>query len=118
MQLVPTFVLLAGLVVLPGCASAPQPATVSTISPLTYQNFTCPQIAAEASRVSARIAELDNAQAAQDVAASAVAGLLLFDPGDDGTVAAERQKQKDTLMALQWTATEKKCVALPGPTKT
>src|SRR5450631_939842 len=110
-----SFVLLTGLVVLPGCASEPQSATVSTISLLTYQNFTCPQIAAEATRVSGRIAELDKAQAAQDAASTVVGAMtsLLVDPGDDGTIAAERQKQKDTLTALQWTAAEKKCTAAP-----
>jgi hypothetical protein len=108
-------VLAAGLVV-GGCANTASQVTAAYVSPYLYENLTCPQLADEASRLSARAAVAAGVQdqkATGDAIATGVA-LVLFWPAaflvkGDGPQAAELARLKGEMEAVEQVATRKRC---------
>ena len=101
---------------LAGCASRSSEITAAYVSPMTYQNYTCPQLAEEANRVSSRVAIVTGAQdskATTDAVATGVA-IVVFWPAaflikGDGTTAAELSKLRGEMEAIERTSIQKKC---------
>jgi hypothetical protein len=99
-----------------GCATSSGDIRGSYVSPLQYNTFSCPQIAAEASRVAGRAAELAGVQDANrsnDQVAAGV-GIVLFWPAlffmkGDGQNAAELARLKGEYEALERASIEKNC---------
>ena len=101
---------------LAGCASSSSEIKAAYISPLQYQNLSCPQIGQEMERVSRRASEaagVQDAQKSQDgwVTAGAV---VLFWPAaffikGDGQNAAELARLKGEFEALEKVGIEKNC---------
>lgn len=99
-----------------GCASKPENITAAYVSPLIYQNLTCEQLGAEATRVSARAAEVTGVQsraAGRDAVVTGVA-LVLFWPaafavGGDGQSAAELSRLKGEMDAIEQASIAKNC---------
>jgi hypothetical protein len=101
---------------LAGCASSSDEITAAYVSPLQYQHLNCPQIAAEAERVSFRVAELSGVQDGKrtsDAVATGVA-IVLFWPAafmikGDGQTAAELGRLRGEFEALSKVSIEKGC---------
>lgn len=93
---------------LAGCATPPEKIEATYVSPMLYQNLTCEQLAAEATRVSAGAQAAIGAQKQevnQDAAAMAV-GLVIFWPAmlltqGDGAKAAEVARLKGEMAAIE-----------------
>jgi hypothetical protein len=98
------------------CASSAKDITASYISPVTYQSYTCQQLAMEAQIVSRKVAELSGAQdskATGDAVATGVA-VVVFWPAafmvkGDGTTAAELGHMKGEMDAIEQASIAKKC---------
>lgn len=111
-----------------GCSKKADNISATYISPITYQNFTCPQIAEEMQRVSARAAEaagIQNKAATKDAVAMTV-GLVVFWPslfflsGGDGANAVELARLKGSLDTLEQVGIRKNCgiqIQRPEPPK-
>lgn len=103
-------------VLLSGCASSADEINASYVSPLQYQYLNCPQIAAEAARVSNRAAEVagvQNEKSTNDAVATGV-GVILFWPAlffikGDGATAAELGRLKGEFETLEKVSIEKNC---------
>lgn len=103
-------------VALGGCASKSSDITPAYISPIMYQNHSCPQLAQEAQGVSARAAQLSGAQdqkRTNDQIATGVA-VVIFWPaaflvGGDGPVAAELAQLKGQMVAIEQASIQKRC---------
>jgi hypothetical protein len=101
---------------LAGCASRADNIAASYASPTLYQPLSCQQIAGEAARVSARVAELtqtQNNKAVGDAVATGVA-LVVFWPAlffvqGDGATAAELGRLKGEAVALEQANLAKNC---------
>ena len=101
---------------LAGCATAPKDIAPTYVSPVLYQNLTCDQLRAEASRVSQQAALASGQQSAQqgkDAAAVAV-GVVLFWPalffvGGDKANAANIANLKGQMEAIEAANTAKNC---------
>ena len=99
-----------------GCASSADNVQPSYVSPLTYQNHTCNQIAQEARRISRRVAEVSNTQdknATNDAVVTGVA-IVVFLPAaffleGDGQTAAELGRLKGELEALEKASVKRGC---------
>ena len=103
--------------VIVGCSKKAHNIGASYVSPITYQSFSCKQVAAEMQRVSARAAQaagVQNSQATKDTVAMTV-GLIVFWPtlfllsGGDGANATELARLKGTLDALEQVGVRKNC---------
>lgn len=111
-----TLPVLAVCATIAGCASASKDITASYISPLQYQSYSCEQIGQEASRVSARVAELTGVQdnnATSDAVKTGVA-IVLFWPAaffvsGNGQNAAELGRLKGEFDALEQASIQKSC---------
>jgi hypothetical protein len=99
-----------------GCAKRSQDVAAAYISPLQYQQYSCSQLAAEASRVSQRAAELSGVQDSKrtkDKVATAAA-VIVFWPaaflvtGDDAQT-AELARLKGEFNAIQEVSIQKNC---------
>jgi len=99
-----------------GCAKRSEDVTAAYVSPLQYQQYTCTQLAAEASRVSQRAAELSGVQdtkRTRDKVATAAA-VIVFWPaaflvsGDDAQT-AELARLKGEFNAIQEVSIQKNC---------
>jgi hypothetical protein len=98
------------------CASKSSDITPTYVSPITYQNHTCPQLAQEAQAVSARAAQVSGAQdqkRSNDQIATGVA-IVVFWPaaflvGGDGPIAAELAQLKGQMVAIEQASVMKKC---------
>lgn len=109
-------ILLAPGLFLAGCASSASNITAQYVSPIQYQNFTCQQIGAEASRVSTRAAQVAGVQdskSTNDAVAMGV-GLILFWPSlffikGDGQTAAELGRLRGEFEALEQASIQKNC---------
>lgn len=107
---------LAVALVLGGCASKSSEITASYVSPISYQSYSCQQLAMEAQAVSAKAAELSGAQdqkRANDQIATGVA-VVVFWPaaflvGGDGQVAAQLSQMKGQMTAIEQASIAKKC---------
>jgi hypothetical protein len=103
-------------VMLAGCASRAENIAPSYASPLQYSSLTCPQIAEEAQRLSARLATasgLQNNKATGDAVVTTV-GVLIFWPAvffvnGDGATAAEVARLKGEAQALEDASMRKNC---------
>lgn len=101
---------------LTGCASRAENIGASYVSPMTYESWTCAQIAQEAARVSARAAQLAGVQdskATGDAVATGV-GVVLFWPAlffikGDSTTAAELARLKGEMEAIEQVSIRKSC---------
>lgn len=110
-------VLLLLAVSMVGCASSPDDISASYVSPITYKDYDCDQIALELQRVTRRAGELQgnlDKKAGGDAAQVAV-GALLFWPalffveGGDGPEATEYARLKGERDALEQVSILKKC---------
>jgi hypothetical protein len=107
---------IASTLLLANCASKSSEVAASYVSPMTYQSYTCQQLAAEAQSVSAKAAELTGAQdqkRTQDQIATGVA-IVVFWPaaflvGGDGQVAAQLAQMKGHMSAIEQASIQKKC---------
>src|SRR5664279_1120391 len=104
-----------GLVVA-ACAKDASQVGPTYISPITYQSYTCPQLAEEAQRVSSRAAQASGVQdskSTNDKVAMGV-GLIIFWPallmtkGNDETT-AELARLKGQMDAIEQVSIQKKC---------
>lgn len=111
-----TILLLGCAAMLIGCASRSENVAAAYVSPVTYQSYSCPEIRAEAARVSSRAATLAGAQdakASNDAVATGVA-VVLFWPAaflikGDGASAAELARLKGEMEAIERASVEKRC---------
>ena len=103
-------------IALAGCAKDANQVGATYVSPITYQSYTCPQLAEEAQRVSARAAEASGVQdqkATNDKVAMGV-GLvnfwpaLLFTKGNDENT-AELARLKGSMDAIEQASIQKHC---------
>jgi len=101
---------------LAGCASKAADIAPTYVSPLQYQSFTCPQLAAEAQRVSQAAAVAtgtQDSQATKDAVATTV-GVIVFWPtlflvGGDKQNAAQLGELKGEMDAIQQASIQKNC---------
>lgn len=109
--------IVAGLALaLAGCASSANQIRAAYVSPVQYQNYTCPQLGEEASRISSRVAVMSGVQdqkATSDAVATGVA-LVVFWPAaffikGDGADAAELGRLKGQFEAVEKIALQKNC---------
>jgi len=110
-------------VALGSCASSSADITPAYVSPVTYQAYTCPQLAQEAQAVSTRAASLSGVQDSKrtnDGVATAAA-IVIFWPaaffvGGDKQTAAELAQMKGQMVAIEQSANAKKCgIQFQGP---
>src|SRR5258708_35957041 len=108
---------------LAGCASSSSDITPAYVSPVAYQQYTCPQLAQEAQAVSARAAALSGVQDSKrtnDGLATAAA-IVVFWPaaffvGGDKQTAAELAQMKGQMVAIEQEANMKRCgIQFQGP---
>jgi hypothetical protein len=111
-----TFAAAIAVVVLAGCAKDANQVGATYVSPITYQTYTCPQLAEEAQRVSARAAEASGVQdqkSTNDKVAMGV-GLIIFWPallftkGNDENT-AELARLKGSMDAIEQASIQKHC---------
>src|SRR5689334_2364140 len=101
---------------LAGCASKAADIAPSYVSPMTYDSYTCPQLAAEAQRVSAAAAAASgqqDSQATKDAVATTV-GVIIFWPtlfliGGDKQNAAQLAQLKGQMDAIEQASIQKQC---------
>ena len=102
--------------VVAGCAKDANQVGATYISPVTYETFTCPQLAEEAQRVSSRAAQAAGVQdekATNDKVAMGV-GLIVFWPallftkGNDENT-AELARLKGQMDAIEQASIQKRC---------
>lgn len=106
-----------------GCATQPDKIQSSYVSPLTYKDFDCDQIALEMDHVSHKTGELYTQlkQKADDDAAQMGIGIVLFWPalffleGGDGPEAAEYARLMGSYDALHTNAVQKNCLLASLP---
>jgi outer membrane murein-binding lipoprotein Lpp len=99
-----------------GCASRSENIAAAYVSPTSYASFKCDQIREEASRLSARAAQVAGAQdskATNDAVATGV-GVVLFWPAlffikGDSTTAAELSRLKGEMEAIEQASIQKRC---------
>jgi hypothetical protein len=107
---------LAIVVFVAGCASRAENISAAYVSPLQYQNYTCPQLTEEASRLSSRASQLAGVQdtkATNDAVATGV-GVIIFWPAlflikGDATTASELARLKGEMEAIEKVSITKKC---------
>jgi hypothetical protein len=99
-----------------GCASRSDNIAAAYVSPTAYASWKCDQIRDEASRLSARAAQVSGAQdakATNDAVATGV-GVVLFWPAlffikGDSTTAAELSRLKGEMDAIEQVSIQKRC---------
>ena len=99
-----------------GCATGADDIAPSYISPVTYESYTCEQLAEEAQAVSARAAQAAGAQnkARTNDAVMTTVGVVVFWPSlflikGNGPQAAEVARLKGEMEAIQTASIRKKC---------
>ena len=111
-----SYSLLAGVLLLAGCATKADEIAPAYVSSVAYQGLTCNQLSVEAQNVSARAAAVSgvqNKKAGQDAALTTV-GIVVFWPtllfmSGDGANAAEVSRLKGEMQAIEDTSRAKKC---------
>jgi hypothetical protein len=101
---------------LAGCASNADSIKAAYVSPMSYQQYNCTQIGAEAERLSRRVSEVSGAQnqkATNDAVVTGVA-LVVFWPAafmlsGDGPTAAELSRLKGEMETLEQVSIQKSC---------
>jgi hypothetical protein len=112
----PLTALLVACVIATGCAKRSEDVAAAYVSPLQYQQYSCTQLAAEASRVSQRAAELSGVQDSKRTKdkVATVAAVIVFWPaaflvtGDDAQT-AELARLKGEFAAIQQVSIQKNC---------
>lgn len=101
---------------LAGCASRAADITPAYVSPIQYQSYTCPQLAAEAQRVSAAAAAasgVQDSQATKDAVATTVAVVVFWPTAflvqGDKQNAAQLAQLKGQMDAIQQESIVKNC---------
>src|SRR5689334_8767668 len=103
-------------VALCGCAKDASQVGAAYVSPIVYEGYSCPQLAEEAQRVSAKAVDLtgnQNQKATNDAVGVAV-GVIVFWPallmvkGNDETT-AELARLKGTMEAIEQVSIKKRC---------
>jgi hypothetical protein len=101
---------------LAGCASNAADVTPTYVSPVLYQSYSCPQLAAEAQRVSAAAAVASGAQDSQHTkdAVATTAAVIIFWPAaflvqGDKNNAAQLAQLKGQIDAIQQASIMKNC---------
>jgi hypothetical protein len=101
---------------LAGCAQKAADITPAYISPMTYQSYSCDQLAAEAQRVSAAAAAAagqQDSQATKDAVATTVSVIVfwpaLFLIGGDKQNAAQLAQLKGQMDAIEQASIQKRC---------
>jgi hypothetical protein len=115
-KVAPLLALAAVLLAAIGCAKRSEDVAASYISPLQYQPYSCSQLAAEASRVSQRAAELSGVQDSKRTKdkVATTAAVIVFWPaaflvtGDDAQT-AELARLKGEFNAIQQVSIQKNC---------
>jgi hypothetical protein len=114
--IVRVFVAILAALSLAGCASKAADITPTYVSPIQYQSFTCPQLAAEAQRVSAAAAAASGAQDSQATkdAVATTAAVIIFWPAaflvqGDKNNAAQLAQLKGQMDAIQQASIMKNC---------
>lgn len=110
------FAVISLTAVLAACASKSSDIMASYVSPISYQNHSCAQLAQEAEAVSARAAQVAGAQdqkRTSDAVATGVA-IVVFWPaaflvGGDGPMSAELANLKGQMTAIEQASIQKKC---------
>jgi len=110
-------VMIVGIaLLLVGCASKAADVAPTYVSPIQYQSFTCPQLAAEAQRVSAAAAAASGAQDSQATkdAVATTAAVIIFWPAaflvqGDKNNAAQLAQLKGQMDAIQQASILKNC---------
>jgi hypothetical protein len=98
-----------------GCASTAADNIPTYVSPVTYQPFTCQQLALEVQSISARAAVLSGAQDSQRTKdAATTAAVIIFWPaaflvGGDKQTAAELAQMKAQMIAVEQASIQKNC---------
>ena len=101
-----------------GCATAPRDIAPNYVSPLSYERYSCDQLAAEGQRLNARVATISGQQEDKMIgdAAALTAGFVLFPPLilliGDGPQAQELGRLKGESDALQ--AAQQNCSSPKG----
>lgn len=110
------YILLLGALTVAGCASKGADVAPSYVSPIQYQSFTCPQLAAEAERVSAAATSASGAQDSQATkdAVATTAAVIIFWPAaffvqGDKQNAAQLAQLKGQMDAIQQESIAKNC---------
>lgn len=99
-----------------GCAKNADQVAAAYVSPILYENYTCPQLAEEAQRVSSRAAQAAGVQdnkATGDAVAMTVGLIvvwpaLLFIKGNDETT-QELARLKGSMQAIEEASVRKRC---------
>jgi cobalamin synthase len=114
--IVRVFVAILAALSLVGCASKAADITPTYVSPIQYQSFTRPQLAAEAQRVSAAAAAASGAQDSQATkdAVATTAAVIIFWPAaflvqGDKNNAAQLAQLKGQMDAIQQASIMKNC---------
>jgi hypothetical protein len=101
---------------LAGCASSSADITPAYVSPVAYQQYTCPQLAQEAQAVSTRAASLSGVQDSKRTSdgVATAAAIVIFWPaaffvGGDKQTAAELAQMKGQMVAIEQASIQKKC---------
>lgn len=101
---------------LSACATKPESVKATYVSPLTYEPYTCEQLAAEAQRVSARASEVTGVQqkkASGDAVAMGI-GMIVFWPAlffikGNGTDTTELARLKGEMETIEKVSIQKDC---------
>lgn len=110
------FIALLGATIVAGCAKDADQVGATYVSPVLYENYTCPQLAEEAQRVSSHAAQASGVQdqkATNDKVAMGV-GLVIFWPvmlmtkGNDENT-AELARLKGQMNAIEEASIKKRC---------
>jgi hypothetical protein len=103
-------------VALAGCASASADIAPAYVSPVTYQSYTCQQLALEAQAVSTRAATLSGVQDSQRTKDqwTTAAAVVVFWPAaflvqGDKQNAAELAQMKGQMVAIEQASIARKC---------
>jgi len=109
-------VLIAGILVLSGCAKSADSISAAYVSPLQYESYSCTQLSEEAARVSARAIQVSgeqNSKATNDAVATTV-GAIVFWPAlffikGDGATAQEVARLKGEMDGIEQASIKKRC---------
>ena len=107
---------LIGAIVVAGCAKDASQVGATYVSPILYENYTCPQLAEEAQRVSSRASQaagIQNQKATNDAVAMGVGIVvvwpaLFFIKGNDENT-AELARLKGQMDAIEQASIRKRC---------
>ena len=113
--------LLCAALAVSGCATSSKEISATYVSPMQYQPYDCGQLLAESQRIQSRVVELGGRldQAASNDKAIMGVGLILFWPalfalGGTKQQEAEYARLRGEYDAVQQTAIQKKCAAMPA----